>query len=170
VTGSYTPAGAASGYARPTTTTTGMLQIQIPLFAGGEIQARMKQSLSLEDKAEQGYLRASTQAEASARDNFAKYVRERQKTDALAHLVQSSRDTLSATEVGFKLGSRMGNDVLRAIDALHTARRDLLRSRYAAVVAFLQLKADAATLSTGDIAEMNSRLCCALQVSNADAR
>ncbi|WP_244817053.1 TolC family protein [Caballeronia sp. Lep1P3] len=158
VTGSYTPAGAASGYARPTTTTTGMLQIQIPLFSGGEIQARVKESLALEDKAKQGYLQAAVQAEASARDNFAKYVRERQRTDALAHLVHSSRDSLDATQVGFKVGSRTGSDVLRAIDILYTARRDLLRSRYAAVVAFLQLKADAATLSTDDIDQMSSTL------------
>ncbi|QSN63702.1 TolC family outer membrane protein [Caballeronia sp. M1242] len=170
VTGSYTPAGAASGYSRPTTTTTGMLQIQIPLYSGGEIQARMKQSLALEDKAKEGYDLASNQAEASARDNFAKYVRERQRTDALSHLVESARDTLNATEVGFKIGSRTGNDVLRAIDALYTARRDLLRSRYAAVVAFLQLKADVATLSTDDIADLNGKLCCALQTSSADAR
>ncbi|MDR5856691.1 TolC family outer membrane protein [Caballeronia sp. LZ062] len=170
VTGSYTPAGAASGYARPTTTTTGMLQIQIPLFSGGELQARVKQSLALEDKAKESYELASNQAEASARENFAKYLRERQRTDALGHLVQSAGDTLSATEVGFKVGTRTGNDVLRAIDALYTARRDLLRSRYAAVVAFLQLKADVATLSTDDIADMNSKLCCTVQTSSADVR
>ncbi|KIG03583.1 type I secretion outer membrane protein, TolC family [Burkholderia sp. MR1] len=170
VTGSYTPAGAASGYARPTTTTTGMLQIQIPLFSGGEIQARVGQSLALEDKAKQGYLLASTQAEASARDNYAKYIREQQKTGSLRHLVESARETLQATQVGFKVGSRASSDVLRALDTLYTARRDLLRSRYAALVAFLQLKADVATLSEEDIAEMSAKLCCKLQMAKADAR
>ncbi len=40
VTGTYTPAGAAAGYSRPTTTA--MLQVMIPIFSGGEIQARLR--------------------------------------------------------------------------------------------------------------------------------
>ncbi|SAK74158.1 TolC family protein [Caballeronia ptereochthonis] len=161
VTGSYSPAGAAGGYSRPTTTTVGMLQVQIPLFSGGEIQARVRQSLALEDKAEQGFVAASVQAEASARDNYAQYVRERMKTDSLSRLVATAGDALHATEVGYKVGSRASADVLRAIDTLYTAKRDLLRSRYSAIVALLQLKADVATLSTADIESMTSMLCCA---------
>ncbi|BAN25160.1 type I secretion outer membrane protein TolC family [Caballeronia insecticola] len=159
--GSYSPAGAAGGYSRPTTTTTAMLQVQIPLYAGGEIQAKVKQSLALEDKAEQGYKAASVQAEASARDNFARYTRERIRTDSLTRLVASASDTLNATQIGYKVGSRASTDVLRAIDTLYTAKRDLLRSRYTAIVSFLQLKADVATLSMADIDSMSATLCCA---------
>ncbi|WP_250509916.1 TolC family outer membrane protein [Caballeronia sp. GACF4] len=165
ITGTYQPAGAASGYSRPTTTTTAMFQVQIPLFSGGEVQARVKQTLALADKEEQAYLLASRQAEASARDNFARYTRQRIRVDSLTHLVQSSRDTLDATQIGYKVGSRSGTDVLRSIDALYTARRDLLRSRYDAIVAFLKLKADVATLSTNDIEAMNAKLCCSAQTA-----
>jgi outer membrane protein len=161
VTGSYTPAGAAGGYARPTTTTVGMLQIQIPLFSGGEIQARAKQSLALQDKAEQTFVAASIEAEAAARDDHARYVRERIRTDSLTHLVDTASDALRATEIGYKLGSRASTDVLRAIDTLYTAKRDLLRSRYETILAFLRLKADVATLSMADIDSMNAVLCCA---------
>lgn len=161
VTGSYMPAGAAGGYSRPTTTTVGMLQVQIPLFSGGEIQARVKQSLALQDKAEQGVEAASVQAEAAARDDYARYVRERIRTESLTRLVATASDTLRATEVGYKVGSRASTDVLRAIDTLYTARRDLSRSRYGAIVAFLQLKADVAALSPADIEAMNSMICCA---------
>jgi outer membrane protein len=160
VTGSYTPAGAAGGYSRPTTTTAGMLQVQIPLFSGGEIQARVRQSLALQDKAEQGFRAASVQAEASARDDHARYTRERIRAESLARLVATAADSLRATEIGYKVGSRASTDVLRAIDTLYTAKRDLLRSRYDAIVAFLQLKADVATLSMADIESMNAMLCC----------
>ncbi len=69
VTGSYTPAGAGSGYARPTTTTTAMLTVTIPLFSGGETQAKVRASQALEDKAQDGLLSASSQAAAVARDS-----------------------------------------------------------------------------------------------------
>ncbi|MCE4544687.1 MULTISPECIES: TolC family protein [unclassified Caballeronia] len=165
VTGSYTPAGAAGGYSRPTTTTVGMLQVQIPLLTGGEIQARVGQSLALEDKAEQAFVAASVRAEAAAREDHARYVRERIRTDSLTHLVTTATDALQATEVGYKVGSRASTDVLRAIDTLYTARRDLLRSRYEAIVAFLRLKADVAALGMDDIESMNARLCCASATS-----
>lgn len=160
LTGSYTPAGAAGGYSRPTTTTVGMLQVQIPLFAGGEIQARVKQTLALEEKAEQGFLSAAVQAEGLARDNYARYMRERLKTESLVHLVDSAKVSVHATEIGYKIGNRVSSDVLRTIDTLYTAKRDLLRSRYNAVVAFLQLKADVATLTLDDIESMTAQMCC----------
>ncbi|KND55888.1 hypothetical protein BPUN_1491 [Candidatus Paraburkholderia kirkii] len=158
----YPVVSVTGSYSRPTTTTIGMLQVQIPLFSGGEIQARVRQSLALEDKAEQGFVAASVQAEASARDNYARYVRERIKTDSLSHLVATAGDALRATEIGYKVGSRASTDVVRAINTLlYTAKRDLLRSHYGAIVAFLQLKADVATLSTADIESMSAMLCCA---------
>jgi outer membrane protein len=160
VTGTYTPAGAASGYARPTTTTTGMLQIMIPIFSGGEIQARLKQSLALEDKAAQALESASVQAEGSARDNYARFLKARVRTGSLARLVDTSQQTLDATEQGFKVGSRTQVDVLRALDTLYTTQRDLMRSRYEAIVSLLALKADAASLDMQDIAQANALLCC----------
>ncbi|BAO89131.1 TolC family outer membrane protein [Caballeronia cordobensis] len=158
VTGSYTPAGAASGYARPTTTTTGMLSVMIPLFSGGEIQARLRQTLALEDKAQEGMTTAMRDAEAAARDDHARYARERARSESLGRLVRSSRDTLSATEIGYKVGSRTSLDVLRALDTLYSTQRDFMRSRYDAIVALLKLKADAATLGSGDIAQVSSML------------
>ncbi|MDR5817730.1 MULTISPECIES: TolC family protein [unclassified Caballeronia] len=166
VTGSYTPAGAAGGYSRPTTTTVGMLQVQVPLFSGGEIQARVKQSLAQQDKAEQTFNAASVQAEAAARDDHARYVRERIRSESLTHLVATADESLQATTVGFKVGSRASTDVLRAIDTLYTAKRDLLRSRYEALVAFLRLKADVATLSMEDIDSMNALLGGSPEVSS----
>ncbi|WP_277185095.1 TolC family protein [Caballeronia sp. BR00000012568055] len=158
LTGSYTPAGAASGYARPTTTTTAMLQITIPLYSGGEVQARLKQTLALEDSAQQSVEAASMKAEASARENYAQYFKARVRADSLARLLGTSRDALAATQQGLIVGSRTQVDVLRAIDMVDTTRRDLTRSRYEAIVALLQLKADAASLDWEDIQQANALL------------
>ncbi|WP_269750723.1 TolC family protein [Candidatus Burkholderia verschuerenii] len=65
---------------------------------------------------------------------------------------------MDATEQGFKVGSRTQVDVLRALDTVYTSQRDLARSRYEAIVALLQLKADVASLDMQDIAQANALL------------
>jgi outer membrane protein len=144
----------------PTTTTTAMLQVMVPIFSGGEIQAKLRQTVALEQKGEQALESASVQAEGAARDSYAQYLKARVRSTSLDHLVATSRDTRAATEQGLKAGSRTQVDVLRTIESLYTAQRDLMRSRYEAIVALLQLKADVASLGFDDIAQANALLCC----------
>ena len=73
-------------------------------------------------------------------------------------VVQTSRAALSATQVGYKVGSRTSTDVLRAADSFYTGRRDLIRARYTAIVALLQLKAATATLDLDEVARVNGLL------------
>lgn len=157
-TGTYTPAGAASGYARPTTTATGMLAISIPLYSGGETLSKVRQTEALEDKAQQALIGATRAADTSARDDYARYRQGRARVDMLVHLLESCRETLAATRVGYKVGTRTSTDVLRAIDALYSTQRDLLAARYDTIVALLQLKGDASTLSLTDVVEINAML------------
>jgi outer membrane protein len=158
VAASYTPAGAAEGYARPTTTTTGMLTVTIPLFSGGEVQSKIKEAQALEDKARDGLLAASREAEAAARNSYARYLWSRERVEHLAQLLRTCRDALAATGTGYRVGSRTSTDVLRAIDALYSTQRDLMAARYAAVLALLTLKADTATLDLTDIAQIDAML------------
>lgn len=55
---SHTPAGAASGFSRPTTTSTTMLTVTIPLFEGGETNAIVDEKLALDDEAQDELLAA----------------------------------------------------------------------------------------------------------------
>ena len=157
-TGSYTPAGAASGYARPTTTATGMLSISIPLFAGGAMQSKVRETQALQDKAGDALTAAVRAASASARDNYARYQQGRARVDLLTHLLESCRETLAATRVGYKVGTRTSTDVLRAIDMLYATQRDLFVARYDAIVALMQLKADASILGLTDVVQINAVL------------
>ncbi|CAB3756845.1 TolC family outer membrane protein [Paraburkholderia humisilvae] len=158
VTATYSPAGAAAGYARPTTTTTAMFTVTIPIFSGGELQAKVRTSEALEDKARNGLLSAQRDAEAAARDSFARYEAGRERTGMLIDFVESCRDTLTATQAGDKVGSRTSTDVLRAMNALYAAQRDLRAARYDTIVALLQLKADTASLDTDDIVAVGTLL------------
>jgi outer membrane protein len=158
LTASHTPAGAASGYVRPTTTTTAMLSVTIPIFEGGETDAIIDETLALEDKAREELLGATRVAGASARENWSRFHDGVTRVAGLMRVVQTSRAALSATQVGYKVGSRTSTDVLRAADSFYTGRRDLIRARYMTIVALLQLKAATATLDLDEVARVNGLL------------
>jgi outer membrane protein len=143
-----------------------MLQVMMPLFSGGEIQARLKQSLAQQDKAQDAIESASFTAEKDARENYAAYLKARVRSISLEQLLQTSKEALAATETGFKVGSRTQVDVLRALDSYFTVRRDLMRSRYEVIVSSLQLKANVASLTIDDISYANTLLCCAKTSDN----
>jgi outer membrane protein len=158
LTGSYTPSGAAAGYARPTTTSTGMLTISIPLYSGGATQSKVREAEALQDKAREALTGATNAADASARNQFARIHEGRTRIDTLVRLVESCRETLAVTQVGFKVGTRTSTDVLRATDALYSTQRDLLTARYDTIVAVLELRSSAAALSVWDIERISAML------------
>ena len=158
VTASHTPAGAGAGYSRPTTTTTAMLSVTIPIFEGGETDAIIDETQALEDKAQEELLAARRVAVATARENWLRFSDGVARVDSLTRLVQSSRAALNATQVGYKVGSRTSTDVLRSSETLYTSRRDLIQARYAVIVALLQLKAGTATLDLDEVARVNGLL------------
>jgi outer membrane protein len=158
LTASHTPAGAGAGYSRPTTTSSAMLSVTIPIFEGGETDAIIDETLALEDKAQDELLGATRVAAATARENWARFRDGVARVESLMRLVQTSRATLSATQMGYKVGSRTSTDVLRASEALYSNRRDLIRARYTLIVALLQLKAATATLDLNEVARVNGLL------------
>jgi outer membrane protein len=161
LTANHTPAGAASGYARPTTTTTAMLSVTIPIFEGGETDAIVDEAQALEDKARDELLGATRVAGATAGDSWARFHDGAARIEALTRLVLASRAALSATQVGYKVGSRASTDVLRAAESFYANRRDLIQARYVTIVALLQLKAATASLDLGDVARVNGLLAVA---------
>lgn len=158
LTATHTPAGAGSGYARPTTTSTAMLSITIPFFEGGATRARVAESKALEDKAQDDLLAATRQANAAARDADWRFRSGAARIDATAQLAQAARASLDAVQIGYKVGSRAGTDVLRAADVFYTSRRDLIRARYDTLVALLQLQASTASLDFEAVARVNALL------------
>jgi len=158
VTASHTPAGAASGYVRPTTTNTAMLSVTIPIFDGGATSASIDETLALADKAQDELVAATRSAGASARENWSRFHAGIERVESLSRLVQTSRAALDATKLGYQVSSRASTDVLRASEAFFANRRDLIRARYATVLALLQLKAATAGLNLDEIARVNELL------------
>lgn len=154
----HTPAGAGGGYTRPSTTTTALFAVQIPLFSGGETKARVVEAQALEDKARNELEAAARAAAGAARDGVQRTTSGRARIAAMQTLVQRAEASLEATRIGFGVGSRASTDVLRATDAFYAGRRDLIRARYDTVLALLRLLADTASLNLDEVARINAQL------------
>jgi outer membrane protein len=154
----HTPAGAAGGYSRPTTTTTGMLSVTIPIYSGGEVTAKIEESNALEDKARNELEAAVRDAGAGARDEWLRVTSGQMRVGSIEQVVERSQAALDATRIGFTAGSRTSLDVLRATDTLFAGRRDLIRARYDTVLALLKLLAQTATLDLDEVGRINAQL------------
>lgn len=70
----------------------------------------------------------------------------------------SSRNALSATEAGFKVGTRTMVDVLLALTRVYQSQQQYADDQYSYINNIIALKAAAGTLSVADLAEINSWL------------
>ena len=154
----HTPAGAGGGYALPTTTTTALLAVTIPLFAGGGVSAQIREARALEDKARDELEAAVRETGGAAREDWLRVTSGRTRVAALQELVRTAQASLDATKIGYGAGSRASVDVLRATDDFYVSRRDLIRARYDTVLALLRLLADTASLDLDAVGRINEQL------------
>jgi outer membrane protein len=76
----------------------------------------------------------------------------------LKQALESAKTALKATEAGYDVGTRTTVDVLDARRSVFTAETVYLRSRYDYLINSLRLKQAAGTLTTDDIAQIDSLL------------
>ncbi|MDE2368657.1 MAG: TolC family outer membrane protein [Burkholderiales bacterium] len=141
-----------------TKTATVGLEFNWPLYAGGSIQNRIKETLSLEDKARndlQGALRAVEQGTRVAYFDLQSGMAQVQALEAAE---SSSKLALEATQLGYKVGVRVNIDVLNSQTQLYTTERDLAKARYDVIVGGLKLRRAAGALGQGDVEAANRLL------------
>ena len=144
----------------PGTTTSGVigLQLKVPLYTGGATQNRIKETLSLEDKARNDLEAARRGVAQGTRVAFLGLKSGRAQVNALEAAESSSKLALEATQLGYKVGVRVNIDVLNAQTQLNLTQRDLARSRYDVVVNGLRLRQAAGELRPEDVDSVNALL------------
>lgn len=152
--------GAAGGGRAPTPTGSNSITVQltIPIFSGLDTVHGVRQGLAQEQKALHQAQQARRQAAGEAGDSFSQAQAQRRSIDHLQHLVAATQSALEATLIGYRVGNRGEADVLRKQNELWSARRELLRARYEALVHGLRLKALTASLDVADIRAVNALL------------
>ena len=134
------------------------VQLAVPLYAGGAISSRERETAALLTKADFDLEAARRDAAIAARQAYLGVTSGLARIRALEAAEVSSLSALEATRLGFEVGVRINIDVLNAQSQLADTRRELASARYDTLLAQLRLKAAAGTLDEGDIEAVNALL------------
>ncbi len=134
------------------------LQFNVPLFAGGGIDSRQRESIAKRQQAEDELGAAKRDARLQVQDAFLTVKTGVARIGALEQSLVSARTALEATTLGRDLGTRTELDVLDAQQRLHAAQLDLAQARHDYLLGRLQLAAAAGELREGDLLALNAFL------------
>jgi len=127
------------------------LQLNMPLYAGGAIQNRIKETLVLEERARNDLEAARRGVTQTTRQAYYTLQSGAAQVKALEAAEGSSQLALEATQVGYRVGIRVNVDVLNAQSQLFQTRRDLARARYDVLLATLRLRQASGQLTPADV-------------------
>lgn len=134
------------------------LQLSVPLYQGGLISSRIRQSTADHVRA-LALLEQEQRATAfAARKAYLGVIAGISRVKALKQAVVSNQSALQATEAGYQVGTRTIVDVLNTQRLLFAAERDYSQARYDYVLNTLRLKQAAGQLGEMDLQALNTWL------------
>ena len=134
------------------------VQLSWPLYTGGSVQNRIKETLSLEDKSRNDLEAARRGVAQGTRVAYFGVQSGLAQVKALEAAESSSKLALEATQLGYKVGVRVNLDVLNAQTQLYTTQRDLAKARYDVLVGGLKLRQASGQLAPTDLDGVNRLL------------
>jgi outer membrane protein len=153
-------ASGSSNQIIPGTTRTGSIGVELnwPLYTGGSVQNRIKETVSLEQRSREEFENARRTVAQNTRVAFWGVQSGEALVKALEAAESSSRLSLEATQLGYRVGVRVNIDVLNAQTQLFQTQRDLFKSRYDVLVNSLRLRQASGQLTPNDLLAVNSLL------------
>jgi outer membrane protein len=130
----------------------------LPLFAGFATQNRIRETLSLEQKARADLEATRRQVAQAVRTAFYGVQSGQGQVRALEAAEASSQSALDANRLGYQVGVRINIDVLNAQSQLFQTKRDLAQARYNVLLGHLRLRQATGTLQPEDLARLNTLL------------
>jgi len=138
-----------------TNTTNIGLSFNLPLFAGFATQNRIKETLSLKDKAQTDLEGAKRTVALSTRTAYFGVQSGLGQVKALEAAELSSQSALDANKLGYQVGVRINIDVLNSQSQLFQTKRDLAQARYNVLLGGLRLRQANGTLAPDDLRKIN---------------
>ncbi len=132
--------------------------LNVPLFAGFATQNRIRETLSLEEKAQADLENARRSVAQSTRTAYFGLVSGIGQVRALEAAEASSQSALDANRLGYQVGVRINIDVLNAQSQLFQTKRDLAVARYNVLLGHLKLRQANGSLKPEDVAPINGLL------------
>jgi outer membrane protein len=153
-------ASGSSNQIIPGSTRTAAIGVELnwPLYTGGAVQNRIKETVSLEQRSREEFENARRTVAQNTRVAYFGVQSGEALVKALEAAESSSRLSLEATQLGYKVGVRVNIDVLNAQTQLFQTQRDLFKSRYDVLVNNLRLRQASGQLTPNDLLAVNSLL------------
>lgn len=127
------------------------VQVNIPIYSGGYVDATTTQAISNHEKAKSDLDAKTSQVLVELRKQYSLVLSSAAKIEALQKSVRSATMLVTATEQSIKGGVRINLDLLNAKQQYYAARRDLAQARYNYLLSFLRLRSAAGTLNSDDL-------------------
>jgi outer membrane protein len=134
------------------------LNFTLPLFAGFSTQNRIKETLSLEDKASADLETAKRNVAQGTRTAYLGVQSGLAQVNALQAAEASSQSALEANQLGYQVGVRINIDVLNSQSQLFDTKAKLAKARYDVLLGGLKLRQAAGTLKAADLQPINAQL------------
>ncbi len=134
------------------------VNVEVPIYSGGQLSAGVRQSAELQKRAEALVADVTAKAVRDTRLAYLNSLSGLQRVNALQRVVEASRASEQAARAGYDAGTRSSTDVLEALEQRYRAERDYALARYKAVVNALRLKQQAGQLLTADLAQVSRML------------
>ncbi|HKR47628.1 MAG TPA: TolC family outer membrane protein [Paraburkholderia sp.] len=131
------------------------IEITIPLYSGGMVQASSEQASANYARAQDDLLDKTNKVLIELRKQYNLCNSSMTRIQALEKAVESATLQITATRKSVEAGVRTNVDVLTATQQLYQSRRDLAKARYQYMIASLQLKHAAGTLNEQDLFELS---------------
>jgi outer membrane protein len=135
-----------------------LLQMNVPLFAGGATQSQVRQAIQARDAAQQELEKNKKEAETSIRNAYLDVQTGIAQTRAFAQALTSSGSMLQSTRESHVAGMRTMLDVLTAERDVFRAMRNLAEARYRYILGALRLKFTAGQIAGQDLSNINEWL------------
>jgi outer membrane protein len=130
----------------------------MPLFSGYAIQNRVKETLSLEDKARADLEAAQRNVAQSTRAAFMGVDSALGQVRAYQAAAISSQSALDANKLGYQVGVRINIDVLNSQSQLYDTKAKLSKARYDVLLGNLKLRQASGILKAADLQAINALL------------
>ena len=130
----------------------------MPIYSGGAITNRIKETVALEEKSRNDLDFARRSVEEGTKRAFFGVQSLQAQVKAYEAAEASSKLALEATQLGYKVGVRVNLDVLNAQTQLYTTQRDLAKARYDVLVNSLKLRQASGQLRPEDVTAINALL------------
>ena len=142
---------------RANTSNIGLL-LNVPLFAGFATQNRIRETLSLRDKALSDLEGTRRTVAQNVRTAYYGVQSGQGQVRALEAAELSSQSALDANKLGYQVGVRINIDVLNSQSQLFQTKRDLAQARYNVLLGGLRLRQASGTLTPEDLLQVNGLL------------